>query len=416
MIETIVEDGAIFEDVEILRPSYQAALERLRDKKIIKVLTGVRRCGKSTVMQMFAGWLREQGVEDERIIELNLEDISNESLLDYHRLHDYVTDRLIEGAKTYVFLDEIQMVEGFERAIDSLFLRDNVDLYLTGSNARMLSGELATLLSGRYVEIPIYPLSFAEYWGHLDRFVGDGLPVATRDEAFQRFFDWGGFPYTLSVGADSVNDYLDGIVNTVLVKDVLTRKKMSDATLVRRLAQFLVDSSGSLVSVKRIADTLTSGGKKTNSDTVASYLEGLTEAFLFYRCPRFDVGGKKYLSFPEKFYPVDAGLRRALLGSKRVDYGHRLEGVVYVELRRRGYEVWVGQIDGAEVDFVARRDGAVEYFQVSATVAEAEVLEREVAPLRAIDDNFPKTILTLDPGASVDGGIQIRNLVDWLLE
>jgi len=392
----------------IVRSDYIERLLKVKDKNIIKVLTGVRRCGKSTILTMFQSKLRNQGIKEEQIQEYNFEDLVFSGLLDYHTLYRSITDKLIEGKMNYLFLDEIQLVSNFERAIDSLFIKDNVDLYITGSNAYMLSGELSTLLSGRYIEMQVYPLSFAEFYQSCED---------DRYQAFQRYLDDGGFPFTTEIRNEQVyKDYVDGIVNTVLMKDVLIRKKRSDTTLVRQIASFLTDTAGNLITIKKIADTLTSFGQKTTSDTVLTYLAAFQEAFLFYRSDRYDVVGKRYLSINSKYYLVDQALRRALLGNKRPNLGHRLENVVYIELKRRGYEIYVGNVGTSEIDFVAIKDGVTEYYQVSLTLADDKVYTREVAPLKEIKDNYRKVLLTQDLGNYNDAGIEQVNILDWLLE
>jgi predicted AAA+ superfamily ATPase len=391
----------------IVRSDYIERLLQAKDKNIIKVLTGVRRCGKSTILTMFQSELRNQGIKEEQIQEYNFEDLVFSDLLDYHALYRRITDKLVEGEMNYLFLDEIQLVSNFERAIDSLFIKDNVDLYITGSNAYMLSGELATLLSGRYIEMQVYPLSFAEFY---QNFKGD------RYQTFQRYLDNGGFPFTTEIhNEQTYKDYVDGLVNTVLMKDVLNRKKRSDTTLVKQIASFLTETAGSLVTIKKIADTLTSLGQKTTSETVLAYLSAFQEAFLFYRSDRYDVVGKRYLSINSKYYPVDQALRRVLLGSKRPNLGHRLESIVYIELKRRGYEIYVGNIGNLEIDFVAIKDGITEYYQVSLTLTDDKIYTRETAPLKEIKDNYRKILLTQDLGNYNDAGIEQINIVDWLL-
>lgn len=387
------------------RPTYLQKLEKLANKQIIKVLTGVRRCGKSSLLQLFQQQLLADGVQPEQIQAINFEDLAFSKLTDYQELYRYLSQRLLPDQMNYIFLDEIQNVPNFEKAVDSLFIKSNVDLYITGSNAFMLSGELATLLSGRYIEIP---LSFKEF--------AQAKPDQSLQESYQQYLLRGGFPFALQLPDDeSFRDYIDGVVNTVLVKDVLARKDKSDSTLVRRLAAFLTDTAGSLTSPKKIAGTLTSMGEKTTPNTVASYLELLENAFLFYRCDRFDIGGKKYLSINPKYYPVDISLRRALVGQKRPNKGSRLEAIVYQELRRRGYEIYVGVMQQTEVDFVVVKDGRREYYQVSLSLDDEQTYQREVRSLRLIDDNYPKIILTEDPGHFDDQGISQVNIIDWLM-
>ena len=391
----------------IRRETYLSDLERLKDKRFIKVLTGVRRSGKSTLLALFQEQLITDQVSQTQIQSYNFEDLALADYLDYRKLYEKITDNLQADQMNYIFLDEIQMVPEFERVLDSLFIKENVDLYVTGSNAYMLSGELATLLSGRYVELKVYPLSFVEFFSALG---GDKATV------FQRYLEFGGFPYATEIPDElTYRDYISGIVNTVLIKDVLQRKQRSDATLVEQLAKYLTDSSGSLVTIKKIADTLTSMGQKTTSDTVSTYLSGFQEAYLFFRADRYDIAGKKYLSINSKYYPVDQSLRKVLLGNKRPNFGHRLEGVVYLELLRRGYQVFVGNIGEFKIDFVAQKNGVTEYYQVSLTVEDDRTYQREVRPFQSIQDNYRKILLTMDNGRYNQEGIEQLNIIDWLL-
>lgn len=391
----------------IRRETCLSDLERLKDKRFIKVLTGVRRSGKSTLLALFQEQLITDQVSQTQIQSYNFEDLALADYLDYRKLYEKITDNLQADQMNYIFLDEIQMVPEFERVLDSLFIKENVDLYVTGSNAYMLSSELAPLLSGRYVELKVYPLSFVEFFSALG---GDKATV------FQRYLEFGGFPYATEIPDElTYRDYISGIVNTVLIKDVLQRKQRSDATLVEQLAKYLTDSSGSLVTIKKIADTLTSMGQKTTSDTVSTYLSGFQEAYLFFRADRYDIAGKKYLSINSKYYPVDQSLRKVLLGNKRPNFGHRLEGVVYLELLRRGYQVFIGNIGEFKIDFVAQKNGVTEYYQVSLTVEDDRTYQREVRPFQSIQDNYRKILLTMDNGRYNQEGIEQLNIIDWLL-
>ncbi|MDR3285021.1 MAG: ATP-binding protein [Treponema sp.] len=392
----------------VQRGNYIEKLKKLRDTELIKVVTGVRRCGKSTVLQLFSEYLLETGLAPEQIISINFEDIRFEELLDYRKLHAYVSERLVDGKMTYVFLDEIQNVPDFQRAVDSLFIKKNVDVYVTGSNARLLSGELATLLSGRYIEIPLLPLSFSEYYE---------MKGGDKREAFTGYFRNGGFPYAAAIADEEIrNEYLRGVYNTVLLKDIVGRKHIANVELLERVIRFLFDNIGNLVSAKKIADSLTSSGIKTSPITVDSYIEALMDAYILYRAGRYDVKGKQHLQSLEKYYLVDAGLRRMLLGDSNRDIGYILENVVYLELLRRGSEVSVGKVDEQEVDFIAQAGGEKTYYQVAASVLDAATLEREIAPLEKIKDNYPKCILTLDDILRDVNGIRQMNIIDFLLE
>ncbi|MDK9711714.1 ATP-binding protein [Acidaminobacter sp.] len=391
----------------VQRKQYLGKLKKLKDKKIIKVVTGIRRCGKSTLLLMFQEYLKECGVEDNQIITINFEDIANEPLLDYRKLHDHVTKNLHQDKMAYVFLDEIQNVPQFQKAVDSLFIKDNVDVYITGSNAQLLSGELATLLSGRYIEIAMLPLSFAEYY----EMVG-----GNQRDAWNNYFKNGGFPYAAVIEEEEIRrEYLMGIYNSVLLKDVVARKRISDIPLLESVIKFLFDNIGSIVSSKKIADSLTTYGRKTTSVTVENYIEALTEAFILYKAGRYDVKGKQYLKSLEKYYLVDVGLRRMLLGDRSADLGHILENIVYLELLRRGNKVSIGKIDNNEIDFVAEFGGDRVYYQVAASILDPATFEREIAPLKKIADHYPKFILSLDELPMGDAGIKQVNIVDFLL-
>lgn len=391
----------------VKRHQYLEKLKKLKDMQIIKVVTGFRRCGKSTLLLQFQEYLKECGVDDSQIISINFEKLEFEHLLNYKELYSYITERLHPEKMTYIFLDEIQLVEGYQKAVDSLFVRDNVDLYITGSNAQMLSGELATLLSGRFIEIEMLPLSFAEFYE---------LVGGDRRDAWKRYFTNGGLPYTAYINdEDILHDYLLGIYNTVLLKDVVERKKVQDVALLKSVIKFLFDNIGNIVSSKKISDCLVSFGRKTTSVTVENYIESLSEAYVVYEANRYDVKGKQYLKSLEKYYVVDVGLRKLLLGNKNTDIGHTLENIVYLELIRRGFAVSIGKIDDLEIDFIAEKDGDKEYYQVSASVLDPATFEREITPLRKVSDNYPKYIITMDEFPSNNEGIRQINVIDFLL-
>lgn len=392
----------------VQRKQYMEKLKKLKDKKIIKVVTGIRRCGKSTLLLLFRQYLKECGVEDAQIVAVNFEDVASEPLLDYKKLHQYVTDRLVPGKMTYVFLDKVQNVRQFQKAVDSLFIKDHVDLYITGSNANILSGELATLLSGRYIEISMLPLSFAEYFELIG---GD------KRNAWNAYYRNGGFPYAAAIEDEDIRkDYIAGIYNTVLLKDIVTRKRISDIPLLESVIKFLFDNIGNIVSSKKISDSLTSYGRKTTSVTVENYIDALTEAFVLYKAGRYDVKGKQYLKSLEKYYLVDISLRRLLLGDKNTDIGHILENIVYLELIRRGYAVTIGKVDDKEIDFIAETGGDKIYYQVSASVLDPATFAREIEPLKKANDHYPKFILSMDEMPMGEDGIKQVNIVDFLLE
>ena len=395
----------------IERKEYLNKLEAWKNKRLIKVITGVRRCGKSTLMEMFQEQLKKEGVAESQILSVNFEDYDFYDLRDPAQLHAYIQERIDAGSMNYIFLDEVQHVADFPRVVDSLYIKKNIDLYLTGSNAYMLSGEIATLLSGRYVEISMLPLSFREYVESM----GD------RRELGRKYTDYlqnSSFPYTLELrdNAKEIRTYLDAIYNTVVVKDIAARKKISDTLMLESVTRFLFDNIGNPLSSKKIADTMTSAGRKIDVKTVEKMIEGLTKSFILYRAGRYNIKGKQYLKTMEKYYVVDIGLRYALLGSRGVDVGHILENVVYLELLRRGYAVYVGKVDEQEVDFVAMDDTGCRYYQVAATVREQTTLQRELAPLQKIWDHYPKLLLTLDEDPASDyDGIRRVNVLDWLL-
>ena len=392
----------------IERKEYLDKLRAWKDKEVVKVITGVRRSGKSTLMAMFRAELENSGVDNSRIIFINFEDYDFYELREPRNLYSYIMEKLVPSEKNYIFLDEVQHVKDFQRVVDSLYIKDNIDIYLTGSNAYLLSGEIATLLSGRYVEIPVLPLSFSEFIANDSRELG---------KKYADYLQYSSFPYTLELRSepDQIKTYLNALYNTVVIKDISMRKKISDTPMLESVTRFLFDNIGNTLSTKKIADTLTSAGRKIDVRTVEKMLEGLTESFIMYRADRYNIKGKQYLKTLEKYYIVDIGLRYAMLGARNADVGHILENVVYLELKRRGFDVFVGKIDDREVDFVAMSNMGNMYYQVAATVRDNAVLERELAPLKAIRDNYPKTILTLDEDPPADyEGIRRINALEWL--
>lgn len=392
----------------VKRKRYLEKLKKLKDMQLIKVVTGFRRCGKSTLLTQFQEYLKECGVENTQIININFEKIEFEHLLDYKSLYDYVIERLHPDKTTYIFLDEVQLVENYQKVVDSLFVRDNVDVYITGSNAQMLSGKLATLLSGRYIEIEMLPLSFAEFYE---------LVGGDKRDAWKRYFSNGSLPYTAYINDDEIlHDYLLGIYNTVLLKDVVERKKIQDIALLQSVVKFIFDNIGNIVSSKKISDSLVSYGRKTTSVTIENYIQSLLEAYVIYKVERYDVKGKQHLKSLEKYYIVDTGLRKLLLGKNNTDIGHILENIVYLELIRKGFKVSIGKVDDLEVDFIAEKDGDKEYYQVSASILDPGTFKREIEPLRRIRDNYPKYIITMDEITSNDEGIKQINIIDFLLQ
>lgn len=401
-----------FENSIINRQEYLDKLIALRDKQLIKVITGIRRCGKSTLMEIFQNYLKSNGVSDNNIISINFEDYDNYELREPSKLYSYIKEKLSDTGMNYIFLDEIQHVEDFPRIVDSLYIKKNVDVYITGSNAYMLSSEIATLLSGRYVEIKMLPLSFKEYIES----TGDTKELSRK---YADYIENSSFPYTLELRdtPTELYNYLEGIYNSIVVKDIANRKKITDTMMLESITRFLFDNIGNPMSTKKIADTMTSMGRKIDVKTVEKYVSALTESFVMYQAKRYNVKGKQYLKTLEKYYAVDMGLRYMLLGTRGADVGHILENVVYLELIRRGYDVYVGKIDDLEVDFVAMDKKQIEYFQVAATVRDENTLNRELLPLQKISDNYPKVILTLDDDPEADyDGIKRINVLDWLIE
>ena len=396
------------------RKEYLDQLIASREKNIIKVITGVRRCGKSTLFQLYIDYLKSTGVTDDQIISVNLEDIDYEHLLNYKALYEYVKERLQKGKYTYVFIDEAQSCKGFEKAVDSLYIKPNVDVYITGSNAYMLSGELATLLSGRYITIEMLPLSFKEY---CTAQTGNGKSMS---ENFNDYLRFGSFPYIAQLERNNaaVTPLIDGIYNTILIKDVAKRKGITDVSLLENIVRFVASSIGSPISTKKISDTINSSGRRISVNTVDSYLRVLTDGYILYKTDRYDIKERQFLKTLGKYYIVDTGIRNLLLSSAESDIGHLIENVVYLELKRRGYKVNIGKMLENEIDFVASNMDGRTYYQVSASVLDAGTLERELAPLRKIPDNHPKLLLTLDEvgaGSNYEGIRQI-NLLHWLLE
>ncbi len=402
------------------RKEYLESLKSWKDEQVIKVVTGIRRCGKSTLLTQYQSWLLENGVSKEQIIAVNFEEMEYEELLDYKKLYSYLKERLVVNKTTYIFLDEIQKVPFFEKAVDSLYVKPNVDIYITGSNAYMLSGDLATLLSGRYVEIKMLPLSFKEF------LFLTNLPT---EQGFAEYLKNGGLPYIAAMerSNEKAETYLEGIYNTVIVRDIEDRqarresdkdmRKITDIALLKTIAKYLSSVVGSPVSIRSITDYLSSNGRKISPNTVNDYVEALTESFIFYPVERFDIVGKQILQANRKFYIVDLGLRNHILPRKNYDLGFSLENVVYFELLRRGYKVTIGKNGNTEVDFVAEKKGAYSYFQVTADMTAKETFEREMRPLENIRDNYEKTVLTADLLTVGNyNGIKVKNLVEWLIE
>ena len=404
---------------KIQRDNYLSILKNFKDQQIIKVITGIRRCGKSTLLELFQEYLMKNGVEKNQIISINFEESDYEDLQDRKKLYEYLKLKLVKGKKTYIFLDEIQKVNEFEKTVDSLFINKDVDLYITGSNAWLLSSELATLLTGRYIEIKMLPLSFKEYVSAFD----DKTDLTRK---FRDYLRYSSFPQAVElskINLDNINLFLDGIYNTILFKDVMQRKGITDKNTLERVTKYLYDNIGNRTSLKSISDNIEGLEKNNSYNTVSIYIQALIDSYMVYKANRYDIKGKEFLKTQEKYYAVDIGLRYYMLGQgSGKDMGHILENIVYLELLRRGYNVYIGKYDDLEVDFVAKKPENTIYYQVALTTREEPdtkggILERELNPLKKINDNYPKFILTLDDDLDADfDGIKKINVLDWLLE
>ena len=402
----------------VLRNEYLEKLRSWKDEQIIKVVTGIRRCGKSTLLKQYQELLKQEGIQEAQIISINFEELEFEELLDYKKLYAYIKERMQANQRNYIFLDEIQRVGSFEKVVDSLYVKENTDIYITGSNAYMLSSDLATLLTGRYVEISMLPLSFREYCV---------ITKTDGETAFSEYMKNGGFPYiaVMDKTSEKVDAYLEGIYNTVIVKDIEERqnrrekdpdrRKITDITLLKSIAKFLASVIGSPVSVRSVTDYLISNGRKVSPNTVDDYIDALTGSFIFYEAERFDIVGKQVLKANKNLYMVDLGLRNHILPRKHYDLGFSLENIVYFELLRRGYKVNIGKVGNTEVDFVAEKQGETVYFQVTADMTAEATFEREMKPLQSIRDNYEKIVLTLDRYTLGNyEGIKVLHALDWL--
>jgi predicted AAA+ superfamily ATPase len=395
--------------VQINRPTYLRFLTSWKDEEVIKVVSGVRRCGKSTLFEMFKNQLIEEGIDEKQIISINFENIDFDELRNPTALNTYIKQRIQENINYYLFLDEIQNVKEFERVVNSLQLNKKLDIYLTGSNAYFLSGELATLLTGRYVELKMLPLSFKEY-----------LSVNRDEKLVEAYNNYlkSSFPYAITLDETRKRQYLEGIYSTVVLKDIVKRLTVTDVNILEQLIRYVYAEIGNLHSINKITNTLNSSGSKISNKTVANYMAGIEDSMLVYRADRYNVKGRKVLSSNAKYYTVDIGLRRLIAGDRTEDYGHILENIIYLELLRRGYQVFVGIVDHLEVDFLAIGAGEERlYIQVAYSTEKEETLKRELRPLELINDNYPKLLLTMDtvlPDQNF-GGIRKSNALIWLM-
>ncbi len=409
--------------IRIDRKEYLDFLIKSKDKQIIKVVSGVRRCGKSTLFEIYKDYLLKNGVEKIQIISINFEDMDYEELTDYKKLYEYIKSKMLTNKKNYIFLDEIQYVDKFEKVVDSLFIKENVDLYITGSNAYFMSSELATLLSGRYIELKMLPLSFKEYYQAKLEYEKlekkENRTLKTLMQYYNEYIVNSSFPYTLQLNNNLKNiyEYLSGIYNSVLLKDIVARLKIADVMRLESVVKYIFDNIGNLTSISKIANTLTSMGRKTDIKTIEKYIKGLVDSLLIYEVSRYNIKGKKFLSTLSKYYVSDLGLRQMILGNRNIDMGHILENIIYLELLRRKCNVYVGQFDKNEIDFVVINSNEVEYYQVALTVLDENTLKRELAAFKNIKDNYPKYLITLDdvlPNTDYEG-IKVVNALEWLL-
>ena len=373
----------------IERKEYLDFLIKLKDKNIIKVVTGIKRCGKSTLFELYKKYLFENGVKDEQIISLNFENPSDMKFSDWKDLYNYVNDKIDSKKMYYVFLDEVQILEHFEKAVAGLFLNKNIDLYVTGSNSYMLSGELATYLTGRYMQIHMLSLSFSEFLEYYGK--------ENELKKYNTYIENGGFPYLLNLdnNNDLIRNYLDGIYNTILLKDVVSRNNVKDTLILESIVKFLFDNIGQIVSTNKISATLNSNNRKNSVNTIESYLSYLLDSYLIYKVSRYDIKGKEYLKTGDKYYVCDLGLRNYLLGGIK-DLGSILENVIFLELKRKGYQIYIGKYDDLEVDFVLKNNDGLKYVQVALSVRDEKTLKREINVLQKIKDNYPKYLITLD--------------------
>ncbi|MBP5286465.1 MAG: ATP-binding protein [Elusimicrobiales bacterium] len=398
------------------RPLYTDRLKAWKDKQVIKAITGLRRCGKSSLLLVFREYLLKKGISENRIIHINFESLEYDGM-DYKALNDYVLSKVKENGnrKTYIFLDEIQKIENWEKTVASLLLNKNLDLYITGSNAYMLSSDLATFISGRYVEIKMLPLSFMEFLSFYD------LGNITLDRKFHKYMEYGGMPSLKNCGFDKMQtqEMLDGIYSTVLVRDILQRANMRNSATVQKILTFMADNIASRTSINRITNALYSAKSITskNNAEIEKIIGIFEKAFMFYKAARYDIKGKEILRSLEKYYIADTGLRNFILG-RISDTGRLIENIVYFELRRRFRMIYTGKTGEQEIDFIAENGDGPEYYQVCESLSDEKTRQREISALLKIRDSFPKTILTLDniPPHTTPEGIRIINLPEWLIK
>lgn len=397
----------------IIRDKYLKRIVDAKDTEFIKVITGVRRSGKSTLLLMFKDYLLNNGIKEENIIHINFESAMYDDIKDYKDLYKYIKN-LIKKEKTYLLLDEVQNVKSWEKAINSFNVDFNIDIYITGSNAYLLSSELSTLLSGRYIEIKMYPLSFKEY------LTFNNYDENNLEDKFNEYLKYGGLPAitTIKNNNELVLSYLSDIYNTIVKKDIIDRNNIKDTALLENIIKFLSNNIGSPISSTKISDYLNSNkiSEKSNHQTIDNYLNMLEKSFIMYKAERTDIKSKSLLKTLGKYYIADTGIRNIILGFRNIDEGHLLENIVYLELLRRGYRVNIGKTNDYEVDFVAENPNNIKYYQVVQTLKDEKVKQRELRSLECIDDNYEKTILTMDKSINTDyNGIKVINIIDWLI-
>ena len=396
------------------RNLYLNQLIALKNKSLIKVITGVRRCGKSSLLDLYEEYLMSVGVTSDAIIRMNFESLEFDDIKDYKQLNKYIMQRITTEKETYLLLDEVQTVLEWERAVNSLRINKNLDIYITGSNSRLLASELSSLLSGRYIEIHMFPLSFKEFLDFNDYATSGDL-----QKYFNQYIELGGLPGLIELREQEtvIRSYIQGIYNTIVIKDVIQRNEVRDPVLLENIIRFMAGNIGNPISSKKISDYLTSSGRKTSSETIDNYLRMLESAFVLYRAGRYDLKGKQNLKTQGKYYIVDTGIRSELVGRRGQDYGFVLENIVYFELLRRGFTVKVGSLAGKEIDFFAVKPDKTVYYQVTVTMLTDETRERELRPLRAIPDNYEKVILSMDKTPMIDyDGIRNENLLEFLVQ
>ncbi|MFI3166439.1 MAG: ATP-binding protein [Bacillota bacterium] len=394
----------------VIRENYLNQLISFKDKDVIKVVSGIRRCGKSTLFDIYCDYLKQNGVDEKQIIKINLEDPKYYQIDNFMKLYNHIVELLSPDEMNYIFIDEVQNISEFQKAIDGLYIKDNCDVYITGSNAFLLSGELATLLSGRYVEIKMLPFSFNEYLSCFE----DKTDIIKK---YQNYIQFGSFPYITKLeNPEDKLAYLDGIYSSIVLKDIIARNKISNVGVLESLIKFMFDNVGNLCSSTKIANTMTSNGMKVSYKTIDSYLNALTESFILYKATRYDIKGKQHLSTGAKYYLSDMGLRFYLLGAKPADHGHLLENIIYLELLRRGNKVYIGKCDNKEVDFYTIKNGENEYYQVAYSAIDENTLKRELSSLENIASHDAKYLITMDfiPKTS-HNGIKQLNALDWLM-